>query len=400
MRLSGFETVSPEGWGLPLPTAASDGVLVDALGLDWEGVLATARGVGEFVLGLYDEEAGALHHYYAATSGRLGPLHNANFLMALNFVTLYDLFGQEEMLERAGRCFDWAAVNCCETHPMFFWRGGVRDGARPQDLWVKYTGDALWLALALERRRSDARRRPAIDMFDSFLRRAKENGFACTFDTNMFSWRSRGNVWHAFGFPITGYLELFEHTGKERYREEALAWGEHALGLQGPSGLFYLIDGEFWNSDLTAPELRGLVYLWELTSDERFLAAARRFADAVLALQNADGSWPLGVDRDGERSIDMVGPGDAPNIAMSLVRLHAASGETRYLESAARAVRYGLSLQAEEGRKYPLHLDDPHVRHGFWSWDPLYDATLSGDQSVHHLRGLLFVASYLAALGG
>ena len=398
MDLRGYETVSPHGWGLPLPTEAADRLLADCVGLTWREILETARRVGEFVLGLYDEDAGALHHYYEATTGRLGPLNQSNFLMALNFVTLYDLFGQADMLERARRCFHWATEHWCETHPTLFWRGGVRDGERPQDLWVKYTGDALWLAQALERRLPSASQRQAIAMFHSFLRRARENGFACTFDRSAFAWRSRGNVWHAFGFPVTAYLELHEASGDERYLREAVAWGEHALTLQADNGLFYLIDGEFWNSDLTAPELRGLVFLWEATGRRRYLRSARRFADAVLALQNPDGSWPLGVDREGERAIEVVGPGDGPNIAMSLIRLHAATGEASYLDAALRAVRYGLSMQAEEGGKYPVHLDDPRVRHGFWSWDPLYDQTLSGDQSVHHLRGLVFTASYVAAL--
>jgi hypothetical protein len=400
VRFRGFETVTPAGWGLPAAVDAAGGEAVRAaLGVDWAEIVERVRHVGyDFLPGLYDDQVGALRHYYGAKDGELGPLDSGNFLMALNFVVMYDLFGDREMLVRAERCFTWAMANCCETHPMDFWQGGVRDGNRPWDLWVKYSGDAFWLALALYRRTGAAEYAQAIAMFHNFLKRAREAGFAYVFDTRAYTWRSRGNAWRAFGFPVTAYLEWYEQGHDPRARVEALAWGRAALPLQSPSGLFHLIDGEFWNSDLAAPELRGLVYLWEETGERTFLHSAVRYADAMLALQRADGAWPLGVDRDGEVCVATVGPGDVPNIAMSLVRLHGATGDGRYLDAACRAIRYSLSVQAVVGGKYALHLDDPRVRWGYWSWDPLYDETLSGDQSIHHIRGTLFVAAYLAAL--
>ena len=94
-----------------------------------------------------------------------------------------------------------------------------------------------------------------------------------------------------------------------------------------------------------------------------------------------------------------MGPGDMPNIALSMLRLHRDTGEQAFLDCAVRAVRYGLSLQAAPDGKYPEHLEDPHVKWGFWSWDPLFDHSLSGDQSVHHIRGILFLSAYLAQEG-
>lgn len=399
MNFKGFETVTPGGWGLSAPAGpAADAAVRARLGVDWSEILTRVHHVGyDFLSALYDEGSGALRHYYRATSRELGPLDSGNFLMAMNFVVMYDLFHDAAMLDKAERCFAWAWDNCCETHPMAFWQGGVRDGVRPHELWVKYTGDAFWLALALARRTGRPVYRQAIAVFHNFFKRAREAGFAYVFDTRTYAWRTRGNVWRAFGFPITAYLEWHEQSRDPRARDEALAWGRAALDLREGSGLFHLLDGEFWNSDLAAPELRSLVYLWEETGDREYLDAAVRFADAMLALQRPDGAWPLGVDRDGEVSVATVGPGDVPNLAMSLVRLHGATGDPRHLDAACRAIRYSLSLQAMAGGKYPLHLDDPGVRWGFWSWDPLYDATLSGDQSIHHIRGALFVASYLGA---
>lgn len=191
---------------------------------------------------------------------------------------------------------------------------------------------------------------------------------------------------------------MYEATGEERYLAEAIEWGNHGLTLQADNGCFYLLDGEFWNSDLTAPEIRGLCFLYEITKEEKYLEAAKGYGDWLIKQQAADGSWPIGIDSDDEVCAPNVGPGDMPNIAMSFIRLHMNTGEERYLEAALQAVRYSISLQAVEDGKYPLYLDDKSVKWGFWSWDPLNDITLSGDQTVHHVRGILFMAYYIAAL--
>ncbi len=191
------------------------------------------------------------------------------------------------------------------------------------------------------------------------------------------------------------YIELYEATGEQKYLDEAIAWGDHGLSLQADNGCFYLLDGEFWNSDLTAPEMRGLLFLYELTGDIKYLDATARFADWLIEHQGTDGSWPIGIDTDNEVCAPNIGPGDMPNIALGMIRLHMHKQKDTYLQSAIRAVKYSLSMQAVEVSKYPVYLDDDHVKWGFWSWDPLHDITLSGDQTVHHIRGILFLAYYL-----
>jgi len=140
--------------------------------------------------------------------------------------------------------------------------------------------------------------------------------------------------------------------------------------------------------------LRALTFLYELTKDERFLHAALRFAGWHLAHQRPDGAWAMTLDRDGNVVVPTVGPGDVPNIAIALLRLHYVTGEARYLEAALLALRYSLSMQVlpDSGQPYA---DDPNVQWGFWSWDPYYDYTLSGDQSTHHVRGMMFALDYL-----
>ena len=400
-EFSGFETISPANWGLPnLPTDKND-VIMNALGVTPEVIRERCKNaVYQFIDGLWNPEVGALHHYYRGDTKYIAEFDSGNFLMALNFLVMYDLYSDEEMLKRAVSCFRYSINEFTEKHPMFFWQGGVRDGFRPQEVWVKYSGDAFWLGLALYKRTRDESIYQDLLMFHNFFKRAREAGFKYTFDTTTYKWRDEGNAWRAFGFPVTAYLEFYELTNQEIYLENAIAWGEHGLSLQQTNGAFYLLDGQFWNSDLTAPELRGLVYLWEITKDTKYLDAASRFADWVLTYQREDGAWPLGVDRDGEVCVPTVGPGDIPNIALSLVRLHAATGVDKYLQSAIRAVKYGMSMQAFEGGRYPMYLDDPKVKWGFWSWDPLGDSSLSGDQSIHHIRGMLFLSAYLVSLSG
>lgn len=396
--LTGFETVSPSGWGLANQVPHSDAVTA-TLGLAYRDVVLRCRqAVYSFLDGLYNPDVGALHHYYRADTDYTSEIDSGNYLMTLNFLVMFDLFADDAMLERAISCFRYSVEHFTETHPMFFWQGGVRDGFRPREVWVKYTGDAFWAALALYRRTKDEAFMQEIYKFHNFFKRAREAGFRYTFDTELYTWKDTGNVWRAFGFPVTAYCELYEQTGDAAYLEHALAWGDHGLSLQAEDGAFHLLDGRFWNSDLVAPELRGLVYLWELTREAKYRDAATRFADWLLTVQRPDGSWPLGIDLDGEVCVHTVGPGDMPNIAISLIRLHAATQHHPYLQSAVRAVRYGMSMQACEGGAYPLHLDNPRVKWGFWSWDPLYDYSLSGDQSVHHIRGMLFLASYLGSM--
>jgi Highly conserved protein containing a thioredoxin domain len=394
-----FATISSREWGLSRPEGDGLDRVRQALGIGYDELETRWRSaVYEFVLHCYEPEAGALRHSYFAGTRTWSPPDNGNFLMAISFLAMYDRYQDPEALGRAQACVNWAYANCVETQPMFTWQGGVRDGFRPNELYLKYTSDALRVSLALQARGAAADLDVPIAQYHNFIKQCRTNGFAGKFDTTTYRFSDRGFVWNAFGGPSIAYLQRFEATGDERHLEHARAWADHGLTGQAANGSFYLIDDAFWNSDLTALELRSLVFLHEVTGDERYLAGAIRFADWLLDIQRDDGAWPLGIDRDGEVCAPNVGPGDTPNIAISLVRLHMATSERRYLDAAVRAIRYSLSMQAVDGGKYPRHLDDPSVRWGFWSWDPLYDESLSADQAVHHVRGMMIVADYLGTV--
>jgi hypothetical protein len=395
-----FTPITAADWGIGPATATGRAAVQDHLGVDFETLEARCReAVYTWLVGLYDDDAGALYHYYRADTAERGAMDSGNFLMALCFVTMFDRYGDRDMLERAERCYAWAYRHCTETHPMHTWQGGVRDGFVPTECYTKYTADALITAAILHARSPRDEYRHHAAQYHNFLKQARASGFKAKYHRDRYAWTDHGFSWNTFGAPAIAYLEWYSATKEPRYLEQARAWVDHGLTLQADDGAFYLLDGAFWNSDLTALELLALVHLAEQSGDERYLASARRFADWLVARQRDDGSWPIGIDRDGEVVAPNVGPGDMPHIAMALVRLHRRDRQPRYLAAAVSACRYALSMQAAPGGRYPLHLDDPLVRWGFWSWDPLFDTSLSGDQLVHHVRGLMLVAEYLAELG-
>ncbi len=394
----GYETIFPTSWGFKRPSSENN-LILESLGYDITSLENRVKNcVYLFLDKLFDTTEQGLHHYYRADTKYISELDSGNFLMAINYITMYDMTGDPIMLERAEGCFMWGYNHATETHPMFTWQGGVRDGFKNNELYVKYTGDAFLTCIALYKRTKKDDYLFYIKQFHNFFKQAKKANFAYKYDTNTYQWSHHGFVWRSFGFPIVSYIELYEVTGEKKYIEEAIAWGDHGLSLQADDGCFYLLDGEFWNSDLTAPEMRGLIFLYELTGDEKYLHATIRFADWLIDHQGADGSWPIGIDADGDVCAPNIGPGDMPNIALGMIRLHMHEKKDIYLHSAIQAVRYSLSMQAVEEGKYPVYLDDAHVKWGFWSWDPLHDITLSGDQTVHHIRGILFLAYYLGQM--
>lgn len=391
-----YEMINPKEWGYKAPSEKGSLKIEEILGENFESIKNRIENcVYSFLDRLYDENEQALRHYYRADNKYTSELDSGNFLMAINYLVIYDMNGDENMLKKAENCFQWAYENVTEIHPMFTWQGGVRDGFKHNELYVKYTGDAFLTCNALYKRTKDEKYLFYIKQFHNFFKQAKKAGFMYKYDTNTYQWSQKGFVWRSFGFPVNSYLELYEITKDENYLNEAIEWGNHGLTLQEEDGGFYLIDGDFWNSDLTAPELRSLVYLYEITKDKKYLEAAEKFADWLLKYQREDGAWVIGIDEDGEVCAPNVGPGDTPNIGVSLLRLDQHVNHNRYFDASVKAMKYSLSMQAVENGKYPLYLEDERAKWGFWSWEPLMDYSLSGDQSVHHIRGLLFMSYYI-----
>lgn len=412
-RIAGFHSVSPADWGLELPPAGSRGAdeVRQRLGIGlaelrsrWE------HATSDWLMHQLDPEEGAFCGTYFAVERRATRPNTANLIAPLQLLAVHDLTPRPVWLETAASAARWLAEHLWISHPMSIVQGGLMPPEAAEELqlrqmwrlpgrmelWVKYTAEFVTLNLALWRRTGDPLAMDRARRSAGFLVQARRHDGASAYDMHTETWTRRG--WLSYGRCVEAALQMFEATGAERWLNEAIAWGERLLRMQHEDGGLYLIDGEYFNTDLAADELRALVFLFEQTRDSRFLDGATSFSRFLRRIQRPDGAWPLTVDVDGNVVCDVVGPGDVPNVGISLLRLHHHTGDPTELDAAVRAFRYSLSTQVlpESG---PL-ARDPRVCWGFWSWDPVFDHSLSGDQSTHHVRGWMFAAAYLGALAG
>jgi hypothetical protein len=390
----GLGIVSPQDWGLPVAEAVPD-TTMESIGVSLREMQTRAKNATyEWLLGQFDEKSGAFHGHYRAPDQYLEPPQTVNLIAPWQMLAAYDRYQDPHLLEMARRAATWFYERHVVDHPMSVVAGGVRDGGNPDDIWTKFTAEEVITCLGMFARTNEDVWMDRALQSGRCLIQARRHGFSPRYRLSVNQWLGLG--WDSWGRAVQANLLLWKALGSQSWRDEAVHWGNHALDIQAEDGAFYLIDGEYYNTDLAADELRALVLLYEVIGKPDFLAAARRLGDWHLAVQKSNGAWPLTIDRDGNVVMPTVGPGDIPNIAIALLRLHHVSGEQSYLDAAWRALRYALSTQIIPGRSQPYE-DDPKVRWGFWSWDPYYDYTLSGDQSTHHARGMWFFMDYWAA---
>lgn len=340
----------------------------------------------------FDEQVGAFRGHYNAAKRSFDVPQTVNLIAPWQLMAAYDRYMDETLLTMARRSAEWLNGNYVVTNPMRIVVGGVRDAVHTEELWTKYTAEFVILNVGLYRRTGEETFLHRALQSGQFLVQATRQGFATRYDEQARAWEHEG--WRSFGRIVEAFLELGAATDDPTWEERALRWGQFALSLQAPDGCFYLIDNQYYSSDLAADELRALLFLAEQTKHGAYLDSARRFARWILASQRPDGAWPLIVDRDGNVVTNTVGPGDMPNIGVALLHLHEITGEEQYQQAALRAFRYALANQVLPGSDQP-YVDDPRVLWGFWSWDPRYDYTLSADQSTHHVRGMLYLLDML-----
>jgi hypothetical protein len=387
--------ISPQDWGL-LPAGAENNQVWLELGIafdEWEE--RARKATYEWLMRSWQEDQGALAGHCRVGEGCFQAPQLTNLIAPWQLLAAYDRYGDAELLKKAMRAADWVYGNLVETHPMSVVVGAVRDDWFPDEVWTKFTAEFVILNLGLYARTQNAEYRRRAIQSVRFLMQAELHEYAPKFDRRDQRWIKRG--WQSFGRIIEAYLYLYDISGDNLWLGRALAWGEYSLTLQAPDSAFYLINGEYYNTDLAADELRALTFLYEQTSLPQFRTAAQRFADWHLQIQRPDGAWLLTIDRFANPVSEYVGPGDVPNIAIALLRLHKATGEPRYLASALRAMRYAIGQQVIPGSSHP-YADSENALWGCWSWDPYYDYTMSGDQVTHFARGLWFTIDYLASL--
>ena len=388
-------TVSPQSWGLERSNHKTTKHL-DFMGIPKRELEVRAKqNTYAWLMRQFNHDAGAFHGFYDPRSQQLALPQTANLIAPFQLIAAFDRYDDEELLAMARRCADWMEENMVESHPMSLVLGGVRDNIKPTQLWTKYTADYVTLNLALYERQEDEELLRRAIHGSKFLLQSQNHGFAPKYDHAIEKWMEKG--WQSFGRVIVAMIALQEFTDEEDWLDRAMLWAECGVSLQAADGCFYLINDDYYSSDIAADEIRGLIRTYWRTQRTRFLNAATRFADWHLANQLPNGAWPLSVDRWGVSVADYVGPGDIPNIAIALFLAHKATRNIEYLASGVRAIRYSMTQQCIPGDPGPF-ADDPNTHWGFWSWDPRYDFTLSSDQSTHHVRGYWFFLDYFLSL--
>lgn len=388
--------ISPQDWGLPVFSGRGD-VLIPSLGIRAGEIEERIRNNVYLWLPRHIETgSGAFYGFFRPPDGYREPPQTANLIASWELAAAYDRFSDETLLEQASQALEFFYRQYVVSHPMSVVAGGARDGVAKDEVWTKFSAEFVIGALALHQRTGRQAWLERAQQSGRYLLQAARHGFAPKYFLQAGQWSGLEFGWNSWGRVIEALLCLVKVD--PAWKEPALRWGEHALSIQAGDGCYYLIDGEYYNSDLAADELRGLIFLYEITGDRRYLTSARRFADWHLERQRTDGAWAMTWDRDGNLIVPTVGPGDVPNIAVSLLRMHAITGESAYLESALQAFHYSLSKQILPGSSQP-YSEDPDVQWGFWSWDPYYDYTLSADQATHHVRGMMFLLDYLSDVG-
>jgi len=386
-------SISPAGWGLS-PAGEEDHPYLSRLGIPQRELEERAsKNTYDWLLGQYMDDVGAFPGHYKASNNFYSPPQTANLIAPFQLLAAYDRYQDDVLLEIAKKCSHWLNEKMVETHPMSLILGGVRDTVKTNQLWTKYTADWVTLNLGLYDRSGDEEFLRRARQGSNFLLQSQNHSFAPKYDDWDELWVNKG--WQSFGRVVVSLIALHEFTGDEEWLDRGCQWGEYGLGLQSSNGCFYLLNEDYYNSDIAADEIRALIRLYWRTGRTKFLKGATRFADWHLENQMENGAWPLTVDRWGVAVGDYIGPGDVPNISISLLMCHQETGKIEYLTSAVRALRYSMSRQVIPDKPYS---DDPRACWGFWSWDPPYDYTMSSDQSTHHVRGYWFFLDYFHTL--
>jgi hypothetical protein len=163
-------------------------------------------------------------------------------------------------------------------------------------------------------------------------------------------------------------LELYRHTRQESHRQAAVRNLEWVLSQQDADGWFRhcaFRDGADPFTHTLVYTLEGLFESGRLLNEERYIRAAVRTADALLARQRGDG-WLASTFRSGwqvtSHSSCLTGNCQASRMWL---RLFAQSGNPDYAEGAQRAIIF-------VSRTQNLSTANPGVRGGIAGSAPFY----------------------------
>ncbi|MCC6610737.1 MAG: hypothetical protein IT515_13820 [Burkholderiales bacterium] len=268
--------------------------------------------------------------------------------------------GKDEYRDRAIRMAQWEAGVQMENGAV---QGGVIDF--PATAAIFNTGQVLFGWSAAYRETGD----------ETFLQAARRGAdFLVAALGADGAWRRHGSQYARAGVNVYdartawGLLEAYGATRDAAHRQAVVRNLEFVLTKQRPNGWFE----ECCLDDNDRPLLHTLAYTMEglleagvTLGDERFTAAARRAADALLDRQRTDGSLAGRFDASWNESANWSClTGDAQT-AIVWFRLYETTKDSRYLRAAERMNRYLASTQ-------DLDAADPGIRGGIKGSQPIW----------------------------
>lgn len=147
------------------------------------------------------------------------------------------------------------------------------------------------------------------------------------------------------GYIIPTFLKYAQLTGDSTWTASAVRMGEWEIDIQQPGGgigepvgVFGLTPRVFNTSQV----ILGWVSLFRHSGDQRFLEAARKAADWVLASQDGDGKWIRNTYSGKPKSYKS-------RVAWALMELFAATSEERYRAAAESAVAWIMTQARSNG---------------------------------------------------
>jgi rhamnogalacturonyl hydrolase YesR len=143
-------------------------------------------------------------------------------------------------------------------------------------------------------------------------------------------------------------------TGEGAFKLAAQRSCEFVLAHQRANGWFELCahEPQYREEPLThflCYTIDGLLETGEVLDDERFVTAAIRAADPMLAIVEGTPELPARLDADWQSRAGYVCVTGVAQLGIILMRLHDRTGETRYLEASRRLVEFLIGLQGMSG---------------------------------------------------
>lgn len=276
------------------------------------------------------------------------------------FLAYASLTGDAGYRERAIRMARWESDVQMES-------GAVQGGVIgfPPTPAIFNTGQVLFGWAAAHRETGDERFLHSAMRAADFLVEAQDADGA---------WRRHGSRYARGGVNVYdarsawGLLEGYRATAKPEHRSAVVRNLDFVLTRQQPNGWYpdcCLDDNERPLLHTIAYTMEGLLESGMILGEPRYVDAARKAADALLALQRPDGSLAGRFDRDWRPAVTWSClTGDAQT-AIVWFRLAEVTGERRYADAAGRMTRYLGSTQNTTS-------SNPGVRGGIAGSQPIW----------------------------